>query len=325
MASLSLSLSLSSTPTHPFPPSFSRRLTTKPPPSSSNAAAIPDDKPNALTVPERSQTQRKVMIDIEKLKKREAKERKEEVNSKIASRKAISIILRREATKALIEKKRGPTNSKKLLPRTVLEALHERIKALRPDSALKFTLFPSYILCNQMELDIMLHSQSSNLFFLLPKRFSEMESTLSAGVQPNIRTFNILLDSYGKAGEYEKMSAVMEYMQKYHNSWTIVTYNVVIDAFGKAGDLKQMEYLFRLMRSERSKPSCVTLCSLVRAYGQAGKPEKIGGVLHVVLDTVFFNCLVDAYGRMGCFAEMKGVLDMMEQKDVSLIRLHIEP
>ena len=142
----SLSLSLSSTPTHPFPPSFNRRLTTKPPPSSSltssnAAAANPDDKPNALTVPERSQTQRKVMIDIEKLKKREGKERKEEVNRKIASRKAISIILRREATKALIEKKRGPTNSKKLLPRTVLEALHERIKALRPDSALKVVYF----------------------------------------------------------------------------------------------------------------------------------------------------------------------------------------
>lgn len=139
------SLSLPSTPTHPFPLSFNRRLTTKPPPASSNAAAAaaanPDDKPNALTVPERSQTQRKVMIDIEKLKKREAKERKEEVNSKIASRKAISIILRREATKALIEKKRGPTNSKKLLPRTVLEALHERIKALRPDSALKVVFF----------------------------------------------------------------------------------------------------------------------------------------------------------------------------------------
>lgn len=81
------------------------------------------------------------MIDIEKLKKREGKERKEEVNRKIASRKAISIILRREATKALIEKKRGPTNSKKLLPRTVLEALHERIKALRPDSALKVVYF----------------------------------------------------------------------------------------------------------------------------------------------------------------------------------------
>ncbi|RVW98086.1 Pentatricopeptide repeat-containing protein, chloroplastic [Vitis vinifera] len=114
------------------------------------------------------------------------------------------------------------------------------------------------------------------------------EKFQSAGIEPNIKTFNILLDSYGKAEKYEKMSA--------------------------------MEYLFRLMRSERIKPSCVTLCSLVRAYGRAGKAEKIGGVLRfiensdVMLDIVFFNCLVDAYGRLGCFAEMKGVLEMMKKK-----------
>lgn len=77
---------------------------------------------------------------MEKLKEREEKERKEEVNRKIASKKAISVILRREATKAVIEKKRGPVNSKKLLPRTVLEALNERITALRWESALKVTL-----------------------------------------------------------------------------------------------------------------------------------------------------------------------------------------
>lgn len=74
---------------------------------------------------------------MEKLKQREATERKEEVNRKIASKKAISVILRREATKAVIEKKRGPINSKKLLPRTVLEALHERVTALRWQSGLK--------------------------------------------------------------------------------------------------------------------------------------------------------------------------------------------
>lgn len=59
------------------------------------------------------------------------------MNRKTGSQKAISIILRREATKAVIEKKGGPNNSKKLLPRTVLEALHERVTALRWESALK--------------------------------------------------------------------------------------------------------------------------------------------------------------------------------------------
>ena len=83
--------------------------------------------------------------DKDKEKEREAREKREEANRKIASMKAISIILRREATKAVIEKKRGGTNSKKLLPRTVLEALHERITALRWESALKVS-FWSFIL-----------------------------------------------------------------------------------------------------------------------------------------------------------------------------------
>lgn len=74
---------------------------------------------------------------VKSTEERYSKEIQDEMNSKIASRKAISIILRREATKAIIEKKKGPTNSKKLLPRTVLEALHERITALRWESALQ--------------------------------------------------------------------------------------------------------------------------------------------------------------------------------------------
>lgn len=70
-------------------------------------------------------------------KEENEKKRKEEVNRKIASKKAISVILRREASMAVIEKKRGKTNSKRLLPRSVLEALHDRISALRWESALQ--------------------------------------------------------------------------------------------------------------------------------------------------------------------------------------------
>lgn len=83
-------------------------------------------------------------MELEKLKAKEAKERKEETNRKIASQKAVSIILRREATKAVIEYKKKKGNSKKLLPRTVLEALHERIAALRWESALKVRVFSGH-------------------------------------------------------------------------------------------------------------------------------------------------------------------------------------
>lgn len=76
---------------------------------------------------------------------------KEDTNTKIASRKAISIILRREATKAIIEKKKG---SKKLLPRTVLESLHERITALRWESALQVDFIFSEIISNLIVYDV---------------------------------------------------------------------------------------------------------------------------------------------------------------------------
>ncbi|XP_061988067.1 pentatricopeptide repeat-containing protein At5g48730, chloroplastic isoform X2 [Rosa rugosa] len=136
----------------------------------------------------------------------------------------------------------------------------------------------------------------------------------SAGIQPNIMTFNILLDSYGKAGNYKKMSAVMEYMQKYHYSWTIVTYNVVIDAFGRAGDLTQMEYLFRLMRSERIKPSCVTLCSLVRAYGKA----EMKGVLEIMEqkgcspDKITYRTMIKAYSLNNMTGHVKELHELMQ-------------
>lgn len=66
--------------------------------------------------------------------------------------------------------------------------------------------------------------------------------------------------------------------------------------------------------------NCITFYLLMRAYGQAGKVNKIGGVLQIIensdvtLDSVCFNCLVDAYGTMGCFVEMKWALEMMEMK-----------
>lgn len=97
---------------------------------------------------------KRIAKEVEKMKSKEAKERKEMKNRKVASQKAVSVILRREATKAVIDKRRrkGPVNSKKLLPRTVLEALHERIAALRWESALKVYFF--LLFCFLDELNV---------------------------------------------------------------------------------------------------------------------------------------------------------------------------
>lgn len=133
-----------SSPSNNFPPAYSRRPETKPPLPKTRLNPTPL-LPQQWTDSETKKTVKRGsgVSDAEEREIRE-RERKEEVNSKIASKKAISIILRREATKAVIEKKRGPTNSKKLLPRTVLEALHERITALRWESALQVVFYHQF-------------------------------------------------------------------------------------------------------------------------------------------------------------------------------------
>ncbi|MED6150156.1 hypothetical protein PIB30_069679 [Stylosanthes scabra] len=139
----------------PFPPpTTSRQLVSKqalaltqnrpdpqPNDSSSSSRKAPSSSTKA-TMEGMDERTRRIAKEVERQKAQQARERKEIMNRKIASQKAVSVILRREATKAIIDsrRKKGPTNPKKLLPRTVLEALHERITALRWESALKLMM-----------------------------------------------------------------------------------------------------------------------------------------------------------------------------------------
>lgn len=305
MASLSL--------THSFQASFNRRPTTKPVLSSSNP-----EKPNALTVRERSQSQSQIqiqrrVIDLEKLKKREARERKEEVNNKIASKKAISVILRREATKALIEKKRGPTNSKKLLPRTVLEALHERITALRPDSALKvFELLREqlwyrpncgvYIKLIVMLGKCKLPHKADDLFQamidegcvvnheaytallsaysrsgLFDKAFSllhKMKNTPDS--HPDVHTYSIFIKSCLQDFAFDKVQALLSDMETQGIKPNTVTYNTLIDAYGKARKFAEMEStLVEMLHEQNCEPDVWTMNSTLRAFGSSGQIETM--------------------------------------------------
>ncbi|RDY00157.1 Pentatricopeptide repeat-containing protein, chloroplastic, partial [Mucuna pruriens] len=143
------SLSTTTPGVPPFPPPTPTHRTAS---TRAQASPRPEPVPSSPALAVTDERTMRIAKELEKMKAREAKERKEMTNRKIASQKAVSVILRREATKAIIDqsgrKKKGPINSKKLLPITVLEALHERITALRWESALKVSAcFVSLIHC----------------------------------------------------------------------------------------------------------------------------------------------------------------------------------
>ncbi|ONH92885.1 hypothetical protein PRUPE_8G201700 [Prunus persica] len=309
-----------SSPTQPPPPPFKRPPVTKPvtarsqttlspqpPPPSSSTTNSNSNKTHSLTLTQRSRSK---ILDIQKLKDKEAKERKEETNKKIASRKAISVILRREATKDLIEKKKG---SKRLLPRTVLEAIHERITALRWESALKVfellheqqwyrpnaALYVKLIVmlgkCKQPEkahelFQAMIdegcavnHESYTALVSaygrsgLFDKAFSLLEQMKNTpDCQPDVHTYSILIKSCLQVFAYDKVQALLSDMESQGIRPNTITYNTLIDAYGKSKKFAEMEStLVEMLGEQDCEPDVWTMNSILRAFGNSGQIETM--------------------------------------------------
>lgn len=81
-----------------------------------------------------------------------------------------------------------------------------------------------------------------------------------------------------------------------------------------------MEYYFRLMKIQGIKPNPITYCSLVNGYSKAGILDKVPAIIRqtentdVVLDTPFFNCVINAYAKSGDIKIMEEMLQLMKEK-----------
>lgn len=235
------------------------------------------------------------------------------MNRKIASQKAISVILRREATKAVIEKKKKGISSKRLLPRTVLEALHERITALRWDSALKvFELMREQLWYRPnsdiyIKLIVMLGKckqpqKAHELFVAMADegcvidhgaytallsaysrscQFDEAFSLLehmknSTDCRPDVYTYSILIKSCLQVFAFDKVRMLLSDMVSQGIKPNTVTYNTLIDAYGKAGKFAEMESALAEMLSIRHcQPDVWTMNSTLRAFGNSGQIEMM--------------------------------------------------
>ncbi|KAK9146000.1 hypothetical protein Sjap_005903 [Stephania japonica] len=189
----------------------------------------------------------------EKEKKREEMERREEENRKIASRKAISVILRREATMAVLEKSKSKKiNSKRLLPRTVLEALHERIAALRWESALKvFELLREQLWYRPnpgiyVKLIVMLGKCKQP-----EKAYILFQSMVDEGCIVNHESYTALVSAYGRSGFFDKAFAILDLMKKTPGCKPDVhTYSILIKSCSHFYDFERVQTLLSDMAAQ---------------------------------------------------------------------------
>ncbi|KAI8523230.1 hypothetical protein RHMOL_Rhmol13G0057100 [Rhododendron molle] len=315
-----------STPANPFPPPVHRRPDSKPPTAwtrrkPNSRPATVSEQTNAPTVSDRAPSR----IDASKLKEREERERKEEVNRKIGSQKAISIILRREATKAVIEKKGGPNNSKKLLPRTVLEALHERVTALRWESALKvFELLREQLWYRPnsgmyIKLIVMLGKCKQP-----EKAHSLFQDMIDEGCGVNHESYTALLSAYSRSGLFDKAFSLLEEMKNSPDCKPdVYTYSILIKSCVQVYAFDKVDSLLSDMASQGIKPSTITYNTLIDAYGKARKFAKMESTLVEMLqegqcepDVWTMNSTIRAFGGSGQIETMEKCYDKFQRAGI---------
>ncbi|BAB09426.1 unnamed protein product [Arabidopsis thaliana] len=303
--------------------------------------AITSDKSNNTSLSLRETRQSKWLINAEDVNERDSKEIKEDKNTKIASRKAISIILRREATKSIIEKKKG---SKKLLPRTVLESLHERITALRWESAIQvFELLREQLWYKPnvgiyVKLIVMLGKCKQ------PEKAHELfQEMINEGCVVNHEVYTALVSAYSRSGRFDAAFTLLERMKSSHNCQPDVhTYSILIKsflqvfAFDKVQDLLsdmrrqgirpntitfvEMEStLIQMLGEDDCKPDSWTMNSTLRAFGGNGQIEMMENCYEKFQSSGIepnirtFNILLDSYGKSGNYKKMSAVMEYMQK------------
>ena len=117
--------------------------------------------------------------------------------------------------------------------------------------------------------------------------------------QPDLRSFNILLGSYGKSGNVQEAVSLLKWMEEFSQrngddeaaAWSsytslvvhpelleapdVVSYNSVLLALGQRGDSQQAEALVVHMKERGLEPTQITYTSLMNAFARSHDPTKV--------------------------------------------------
>ncbi|KAF3628796.1 putative pentatricopeptide repeat-containing protein-like isoform 2 [Capsicum annuum] len=176
-----------------------------------------------------------------------------------------------------------------------------------------------YILAEMVFLGIECTSVTYNTIidgYSKAKLFELMESSLT-----NMIDSETAFPDVFTLGNLRKWRSGMKNSRNRFYSPTVMSYNIIIETLGKAGLIKNMEQFFLQMKHEGMKPTSFTYCSLVSAYSRAELLENVDSIMRqvgnsdVVLDTPFFNCIINTYGQAGDIERMVALfLEMQVRK-----------
>ncbi|KAL3715225.1 hypothetical protein ACJRO7_007028 [Eucalyptus globulus] len=101
------------------------------------------------------------------------------------------------------------------------------------------------------------------------------EEMLSAGVRPTHKAYNILLDAFAISGMVEQARIVFKSMRRDRYMPDLCSYTTMLSAYVNASDMDGAEKFFRRLKQDGFDPNVVTYGTMIKGYARVNKLEKM--------------------------------------------------
>ncbi|KAF7067053.1 hypothetical protein CFC21_072972 [Triticum aestivum] len=159
--------------------------------------------------------------------------------------------------------------------------------------------------------------EKAELFF--QRWSSESDTGLDGHLCYSLYTYNTLIDTYGKAGQLEKVSDMFNQMLREGVAPSIITFNTLIHVWGKHHRMEQVASLVRMMEEFQCPPDTRTYNTLISLYRESNeidvaehyfckmKAEKL------VPDVVSCRTLLYGYCTRGMVSKAEALVKEMDE------------
>ncbi|KAF8691666.1 hypothetical protein HU200_040049 [Digitaria exilis] len=160
--------------------------------------------------------------------------------------------------------------------------------------------------------------ETAGLFFR--KWSSDSSRRMEGHPRYSLYTYNTLIDTYGKAGQLEKVSDTFNQMLRQGVAPSVVTFNTMIHVWGKHHRMEQVASLVRMMEEFQCFPDTRTYNILISLYRESNeidiaeyyfwkmKSEKL------VPDVVSCRTLLYGYSISGMVTKAEALLKEMDER-----------
>ncbi|XP_006649442.1 pentatricopeptide repeat-containing protein At3g23020 [Oryza brachyantha] len=126
----------------------------------------------------------------------------------------------------------------------------------------------------------------------LDKVSDTFNQMLREGVSPNIVTFNTMIHVWGKHHRMDQVASLMRTMEEFQCLPDTRTYNILISLYREIDDIDVAEYYFRKMKTENLLPDVVSCRTLLYGYSIKSLVNKAETLLKEMYER---NLVIDEY------------------------------